>query len=466
LDFRWLLELFSPLKDKSFRLLYAAQITSLFGSGLTTIALALLAYDLAGDSAGIVLGTALALKMLAYVLFSPIANAIVMHLARKKLLIVLDLVRAAIVFTLPFVDAIWQIYLLILLLNLCSATFTPTFQAMIVEVIPDDIQYTKALSLSRLAYDLENILSPSIAALLLMITSYSDFFIANAMAFIVSALLLTQCQLPKRDQDKTPSNFLQRLSEGMQIFQRTPRLRALLAINISVAAVMAMQIVNTVVYVRGELNLAAQSLAFVYIGLGIGSVIGAISVPKLLCTYSIRNLMLAGSLAASILLGLGSLEPNLSALILLYMILGFSLSLVQTPVGNLLKISSTEQQRPALFAAQFSLSHAGFLFCYPLAGWLSATFSVQLSFWVMASIALVAALQAIWLWPKHDVLKITHTHPAVEHEHWHSHADGHHNDHTHEFPVEDKLHSHAHEHVKTQHKHHFVIDYQHTHWPR
>ncbi|MEH6444366.1 MAG: MFS transporter [Oceanospirillaceae bacterium] len=466
MDLRWLLALFSPLKNTSFRLLYAAQITSLFGSGLTTIALALLAYDLAGDNAGIVLGTALALKMLAYVLFSPIANAVVMHLARKKLLIVLDLVRAAIVFSLPFVAAIWQIYLLILLLNLCSATFTPIFQATIVEVIPDDVQYTKALSLSRLAYDLENILSPSIAALLLIVTSYNDFFIANAMTFIVSALLLTQCKLPKRDLASAPRNFLQRLNEGMQIFKGTPRLRALLAINISVAAVMAMQIVNTVVYVRAELNLTAQALAFVYIGLGIGSVIGAISVPKLLSIYSIRNLMLVGALSASLLLGLGSLEPNVSALILLYMALGFALSLVQTPVGNLLKMSSTEQQRPALFAAQFSLSHAGFLFCYPLAGWLSATFSVQLSFWVMASIALVAALQVLWLWPKQDLLQITHTHPAVEHEHWHSHSDGHHNDHTHDEPVADKPHSHTHEHVKTQHKHHFVIDYQHTHWPR
>ena len=44
----------------AFRTLFAAQIIALIGTGLTTIALALLAFELAGNQAGIVLGTALA----------------------------------------------------------------------------------------------------------------------------------------------------------------------------------------------------------------------------------------------------------------------------------------------------------------------------------------------------------------------------------------------------------------------
>ncbi len=51
------------LRNTSFRRLYAAQIVALLGTGLATMALALLAYDLAGPDAGAVLGTALAIKM-------------------------------------------------------------------------------------------------------------------------------------------------------------------------------------------------------------------------------------------------------------------------------------------------------------------------------------------------------------------------------------------------------------------
>ena len=49
---------------------------------------------------------------------------------------------------LPFVTQIWQIYLLIFILQAASAGFTPTFQATIPDILPDEEEYTKALSLS------------------------------------------------------------------------------------------------------------------------------------------------------------------------------------------------------------------------------------------------------------------------------------------------------------------------------
>ena len=57
----------NPLSNLSFTKLFAAQIIALVGSGLSTIALALLAYNMAGGEAGRVLVIALAFKMVAYV---------------------------------------------------------------------------------------------------------------------------------------------------------------------------------------------------------------------------------------------------------------------------------------------------------------------------------------------------------------------------------------------------------------
>ena len=102
-----------------------AQVIALAGTGLSTIALALLAYELAGGQAGTVLGTALALKMIAYVGIAPVIGGFAHLLPRRKLLIGLDIARAGFVACLPFVTEIWQVYLLIFLLNACSAGFTP-----------------------------------------------------------------------------------------------------------------------------------------------------------------------------------------------------------------------------------------------------------------------------------------------------------------------------------------------------
>lgn len=83
----------------------------------------------------------------------------------------MDLVRAAIALLLPFVTQVWQVYVLIFLLQAASAAFTPTFQATIPDVLPAEKDYTHALSLSRLAYDLESLLSPTLAAMLLTVTA-------------------------------------------------------------------------------------------------------------------------------------------------------------------------------------------------------------------------------------------------------------------------------------------------------
>jgi MFS family permease len=100
----------SVLAERTYRRLFAAQILSLVGTGLSTVALALLAYELAGADAGLVLGTALALKMLAYVGLAPVAGALAARLPRRPFLVTLDLVRAAMVLVLPFVTQVWQVY--------------------------------------------------------------------------------------------------------------------------------------------------------------------------------------------------------------------------------------------------------------------------------------------------------------------------------------------------------------------
>ena len=45
------------LRNRTYRHLFAAQVLALLGTGLMTVALGLLAYDLAGPDAGAVLGT-------------------------------------------------------------------------------------------------------------------------------------------------------------------------------------------------------------------------------------------------------------------------------------------------------------------------------------------------------------------------------------------------------------------------
>lgn len=173
--------MFNVLRHRTYRHLFFAQVVALLGTGLATVALTLMAFDLAGNDAGQVLGTAMAIKMIAYVLIAPLASALAESVPRRAMLVSLDIVRALTALALPFVTEVWEVYVLIAVLQSASAAFTPTFQSIIPDTLPDEDDYTKALSLSRLAYDLENLISPALAAIFLLVTSWHGLFQAQLL---------------------------------------------------------------------------------------------------------------------------------------------------------------------------------------------------------------------------------------------------------------------------------------------
>ena len=453
----------SPLLNRTYRRLFAAQVISLAGTGLSTIALALLAYDLAGRSAGAVLGTALALKMVAYVGIAPIVGGFADRLPRRRLLIALDVARAGFVICLPFVSEIWQIYILIFLLNACSAGFTPTFQATIPDILPDEAQYTRALSLSRLAYDLENLLSPTLAAAVLLLVSYDALFAANCVAFLASAFLVFSVILPAPKQQERVAGVWHNLTYGIRTYLNTPRLRGLLALSLAVAAAGAMVIVNTVVYVRDRLGGTESDTALAFAAAGAGSMLVALLLPRLLDNQPDRPVMLVGGVLLGGGLLLGLTVPSLPALLSVWFILGAGSSFIQTPAGRLLRRSAHQADRPAVYSAQFALSHGCWLVAYPLAGWLGTAFDPSTAFTVLAIVALIATVTALVQWPAYDPVELEHLHSTMEHEHLHVHDE--HHQHMHEGWEGPEPHRHPHEHADVRHSHAYVIDLHHPVWP-
>lgn len=426
------------LADRTYRHLFAAQVVALLGNGLATVGLGLLAYDLAGDGASMVLGTVFAIKMVAYVGVAPIAGAFADRIDRRALLVTLDLVRAGTALCLPFVTEIWEIYALIFLLQSASAAFTPTFQASIPDVLPEEARYTRALSLSRLAYDLENIASPTLAALLLAAMSYNALFLGTVAGFAASAALVVSVLLPS-PKPAAPRGVYHRTTRGARLYLATPRLRGLLALNLAAAAAGAMVLVNSVVLVEGVLGLDMSALAWTTFAFGAGSMLAALALPRLLDRMPDRPVMVGGAAVMTIALSGMAVEIatrplTWPALLGAWLVVGLGYSAVLTPSGRLLRRSAHPEDRPALFAAQFALSHACWLVTYPLSGWLMTVFGPVTAFGVLAALAGAGVFAALRLWPIHDPEVVEHTHDNLPLDH--PHLNGRRR-HAHPFVVDD-----------------------------
>ena len=428
----------SVLADRTYRHLFLAQVVALLGTGLATVALGLLAYDLAGDGAAMVLGTVFTIKMVAYVGIAPIAGAFADRVNRRALLVALDLVRGAAALCLPFVTEVWQVYVLIFLLQSASAAFTPTFQATIPDVLPEEARYTRALSLSRLAYDLENIVSPTLAALLLAVMSYNSLFLGTVVGFAASALLVVSVLLPSPKASE-PRGIYDRTTRGIRIYLATPRLRGLLALNLAVSSAGAMVLVNSVILVRGQLGLNDSALAWTMFAFGAGSMIAALLLPRVLDNLADRPVMVAGAwtmVAALLALAAAILATGLTWPLLLgiWLVIGIGYSTVQTPSGRLLRRSAHAEDRPAVFAAQFALSHACWLVTYPLSGWLMTAFGTVPALLVLACVALAGIVTAMRFWPTGDPEVVEHSHDNLPLDH--PHLQGHRH-HTHALVIDD-----------------------------
>tara|TARA_R110000850_G_scaffold14031_12_gene44992 strand:+ start:3663 stop:4847 length:1185 start_codon:yes stop_codon:yes gene_type:complete len=389
------------LSDRRYRHLFAAQVMALVGTGLTTVGLALLASDLAGGRAGEVLGVALAIKMIAYVVVAPIAGAYATRLPRRSFLVGLDVARAAMVCLLPWVTSVWQIYPIMLFMNVCSAAFTPVYQATLPDIFEDDEKYTRALSLSRLAYDLENIASPMLAALLLAVLEFNVLFLMNGVGFVLSAAFIMTSGLRLPAFGRLSEGALWRIQEGIKLYFQNGALRGLFALNFAVAFAGSMQIVNTVVYVREYLGMTGQSVALSFLAVGAGSITVTLLLPTWLRRFQQRILMLTGGAVMGLsLLVDGAVMPGFVGLLVSWFFLGGGASLVMMPSGRLVKQACAPEGRPLLYAAQFALSHLAWLAAYPLAGWVGAQVGLSGTFLILSLLTLTATVIALLLWPR------------------------------------------------------------------
>ena len=404
----------TPLwRNGDFRLLFSAQIISLLGSGVTTVGLALFAYQLTGGaSATAVIGNALMLRILAFLLFSQPAGVIADRISRKKILIAADLIRFGLLVLFPFITAVWQVNALIFAINAVTAFFTPTFEASIPEVAGNE-QYVQALSFSRVAVDIEAVAAPAVAGLLVALLGVRWVFWFDAFTYLVSALLVALVVIPHVAKVSTPLSwraFLNEITHGTRVLLREPALRQALTLSLAEATAGAAAIVATVAYVRDVLGRGETAFAIVMAGLGLGSTLAAILLGRATGRYErgasdqavlhgrrhrwTAQALLFGGLMLGLLLLPGILAPPLFVFGLLWILNGAGQALIAIPSSTLLAEHTVAEERGRAYAAHFALTHACWLISYPAVGHAAAQWGAPVTFTAAGIVCLLVTAAA------------------------------------------------------------------------
>jgi len=182
------------LKDRNFFFLWVAQVVSNFGDRLNQMALVALVYQRTPGSA-IALAKLISFTIIPVFLIGPIAGAWVDRLNKRNVMIISDLLRGILVFTIPFFiihNQILPIYLVVFITFSISRFFIPSKMAIIPDIVSKD-KLLVANTLADTTHMLGNVMGLVVAGILVNIKyigAIGGFYI-DAASFFISAVLIT-----------------------------------------------------------------------------------------------------------------------------------------------------------------------------------------------------------------------------------------------------------------------------------
>jgi dTMP kinase len=190
--------------------LWIAQVVSALGDWLGFLAITILAASVGSGSGGAAVGLVMSARIIPGFFLAPVAGVMIDRWDRKKVMVVCDLGRAAVIATLPFVHSVAGLVLASLVLEVGTLLWSPAKEASVPNIVPvDRLQSANSLSLAA-AYGT----FPVAAVLFALLAQLSKklggidalhffntdqealAFYADMITFVVSAVMISTLALP------------------------------------------------------------------------------------------------------------------------------------------------------------------------------------------------------------------------------------------------------------------------------
>ncbi|MFF1420296.1 MFS transporter [Streptomyces sp. NPDC058280] len=289
-------------RDRRFRRFWAGQSVSQFGDRITELALPLIAISALNASANQV-------AWLTALIWTPNLLAIFLgawvdqRAHKRRLMILADLVRAAVLLSVPAAYllgavTLGQLYAVALLMGTAGVLFNTAYPPFFVRLVPraSYVDANSKLSASRSA---SYVAGPAIGGALVQALTAPVTVVVDALTFLVSAVLVGRVSVdepPAASGNAGAPSLLQRAREGLSFVVRHPVLRATLgcAATVNFFTFVAGSGLM-VLFANRSLGLSAGAIGIAF-GIGAtGSVLGAVSAPKLSRRFGVGRSIVVGA---------------------------------------------------------------------------------------------------------------------------------------------------------------------------
>jgi MFS family permease len=213
-------------------------MVSSLGDWALLIALPFYLYDLTGSVLAV--GGVIIARTLPGLLFGSVAGVFVDRWDRRRIMIVTDLARAALLLTLPLVqsaDGIWLIYLVNFAQNTLAQLFDPAHSALLPRLVRDE-ELVTANSLDSMNWEVARLIAPPLGGLLMSTAGLTAAVWFDSATYIFSAITLALVVVPPApattQETAEPAATTSRLGkvwhewrDGLRLVNRSPLIRTI-----------------------------------------------------------------------------------------------------------------------------------------------------------------------------------------------------------------------------------------------
>jgi MFS family permease len=204
-------------RHRNYRLYFLGQSLSLLGTWIQQVAMSWLVYRITGSA--FLLGLTAFAGQIPILLFAPLGGLWADRFDRRKLLIAtqaLALVQAFALALLTYLDAIevWHVLVMAVLLGIVMATDTPVRQSFVTELVPSKSDLPAAIAMNGFVQNAGRMIGPSLAGLLIAVSSEAFCFLANGFSKIGVIAMVLLMQLDVRAVKAAHTPILKGLQEG------------------------------------------------------------------------------------------------------------------------------------------------------------------------------------------------------------------------------------------------------------
>jgi MFS family permease len=375
---------------RDFRLLFLATLGSSLGTLLATVALVVDVKD--RTDSGPWISALMIVEFLPAVAVGLFLGPLLDRLSRRGLMIVSDVVRAAVFCTLPFAHSAGQIVALAGIAGVATGFFRPAVYAGLPNLV-DEQELGQANSLIQTSENVSWTVAPIIGGALVAASNPDVAYWVNAASFVISALLLLRIPGTKLQGALAVSRgHFRDLKDGFAHVVRTRSLLTVLIVwTIALGAVAAAQTAQ-VFLAKDAFNAGDFGYGLIFGCVGLGLAIGSFGAGTWVEKHSVGKVYAGSILIQAIGVGAGAVSPNVWVALPCFVLAGIGNGAAVVCNSLLVQRGAPDALRGRVFTVIMSVNYLVYGIGFVVAGPLTDSVGPR---WVFAGVGVALALASL-----------------------------------------------------------------------